>query len=185
MGCIPYASLDNDMCFCHNDYMSENFTPLQSPYSPQTTSSSISRKQIVGAITTLGLLVAIGGGMFFVNRSQTSSTKAYSTNECVAQDGFVWGDTCPANTTQIGSISDSGQFSTSSTGGTQSCCTRTDSQQTQTTQTSTSNTPDSTAPGSAVPGTGDGDQVPPPNTVPPGACEVKKPVLTIVCPDGC
>lgn len=166
--------------------MSETFTPLQSPYVPPSPSSSVSKKQIIGAVTTLGLLVAMGGGFFFVNRIQTTSTKAYSTNECVAAGGFAWGSTCPANTTQVGTISDSGQLSSSGTGGVQSCCTRTDSQQvqtstqtTQTTQTTTQNTPGTNTPG------GDGDQVPPPDVVPPNTCNIQKPILTIECPAGC
>lgn len=163
--------------------MSETFTPLQSPYVSHS-QSSLSKKQVIGAVTTLGLLVAMGGGFFFVNRIQTTSTKAYSTNECVAAGGFAWGSTCPANTTQVGTISDSGQLSSSGTGGVQSCCTRTDTQQvqtsTQTTQTTTQNTP-----GTNTPGTGDGDKAPPPDVVPPNSCNIQKPLLKIECPSGC
>ncbi len=187
MGCIRYASLDNSAHFCNNEYMSETFTPLQSPYVSHS-QSSLSKKQVIGAVTTLGLLVAMGGGMLFVNRSQTSSTKAYSTNECIAAGGYKWPGSCPADTTHVGDLNDSGQLSGSDTGGTYVCCVasgsqrvQTSTQTTQTTQTTTQNTPQTN-----TPGTGDGDQVPPPDVVPPNSCKVPDAQLTIECPDpGC
>lgn len=150
--------------------MSETFTPLQSPYVSHS-QSSLSKKQVIGAVTTLGLLVAIGGGMLFINSARTTSTKAYSTNECAAAGGYQLA-LCPDGTTTLGGISD---------GTTHSCCVPNDSQQTQTTtQTTTQNTP-----GTNTPGGGDGDQAPPPDVVPPNTCNIQKPVLTIDCPNGC
>ncbi|MGB4965987.1 MAG: hypothetical protein WBO77_02680, partial [Microgenomates group bacterium] len=168
---IRYASLDNTTHFCNNEYMSETFTPLQSPYVSHS-QSSLSKKQVIGAVTTLGLLVAIGGSFLFIGRTQTTSTKAYSTNECAAAGGYQMA-LCPDGTTTLGGISD---------GTTHSCCVPNDSQQTQTTtQTTTQNTP-----GTNTPGGGDGDQAPPPDVVPPNSCKVPDAQLTIECPDpGC
>lgn len=155
--------------------MSENFTPLQSPYSPVHTSSGLSRKQIAGAITTLGLLVAIGGGMLYVNRTQTNATKAFSTDQCVSQGGFEWATSCPPNTTDMGKI-DSGQLD-SGTGGLHACCVPNDKLQ-NTTQTGSQ----PSSPG------GDGDQIqvtPPETLVTQTTCTMPKVDLTINCPNGC
>lgn len=84
--------------------MSDNFTPLPSLMSTPPQHRSVSSKQVVAGILTLGLLVAIGSGFFLVNRVQNTATKAYSTDECVAQGGFEWAANCPPNTTSIGNI---------------------------------------------------------------------------------
>lgn len=117
--------------------MSDNFTPLPPVANSSSPFSALSHKQLIGGVLTLGLLVAIGSGVFLVNRTQTSGTKAYSTNECVGQGGFEWGGSdnqtpvCPPNSQNVGTIDSSAQESGDgqtigspgvSTGGNHVCC---------------------------------------------------------------
>lgn len=166
--------------------MSENFTSLHSPYIPPS-QSGLSKKQIVGAVTTLGLLVAIGGSFLYINNVQTRSTKAFSTDQCVAQGGFEWANSCPPNTSEVGKIS-GGQLSSSGTGGLHACCVPNNSVNNinSTSQTGTQSTTQ-TGTQSTSPG-GDGDQTqvtPPGSLVTPPACNVPQPNLTFKCPNGC
>lgn len=179
-----FANLDNTVHICHNEHMSETFTPLQSPYIPHE-QSSFSKKQIAGAITTLGLLVAIGGSFFYINNVQTRSTKAFSTDQCVAQGGFEWANSCPPNTTEVGKIDSTSE---TGTGGIHACCVPNNSLSgaSSTTQTGTQSTTQTDTQNTTPGGDGDKTQAtPPPGIVTPPTCNAPKPQLTISCPNGC
>ncbi len=171
--------------------MSDNFTPLPPVASKSSKWKLVSAKKTIGGIMTFGLLAAIGGGMFFINRPQTTGTKAYSTTECAQQGGFEWagseGSTpiCPGDGKNVGTISSSDQGSGDgqlggslggSTGGNHICCVPKTGEQTPVTPLQTQNTPipqDTPVPGE------------PSKTPDNPSCRLPQPQINITCPNGC